>query len=348
MRQVLAFADAARWPARGRRGHQDRASSDLRPRPCLHCRREGLFRCRGFDVSSSRSRRRSRSRWRSSPATSMSACRRSPPGSMRWRGKANCASSPGRAATSRPTRTSATSLRTAPGRLGSARRATWPVIPRHHPDRRHRATMRWAGSPRNTASTSGRSACCPLQSFPNIVSALAGNQADSGMLAGTPGIRRGGQGRGASHRLGRRRDAVGRSAASSSPLPPPTTGPTSSKVPARLCPGRARLFSPPFSGPRRQPPRRPDRAEALAIIAKTSAKPPEKIERAIGFVDPDARFDEADILHQIAWYKAQAMLKDRHRRRRLHRSPLCEAAAVGRDWQAGRVAASLTIPRRSA
>jgi len=65
-------------------------------------------------------------------------------------------------------------------------------------------------------------------------------------------------------------------------------------------------FSAP-DGSRRDGPTAP---ETLAIIAKYTGESAENIKRAVGFVDPEGRFDEADILHQIAWYKSQNMLKD--------------------------------------
>jgi NitT/TauT family transport system substrate-binding protein len=149
----------------------------------------------------------------------------------------------------------------------------------------------------------------PLQSFPNIVSALAGNQADAGMLAGTPGIAA--VDKGAAHLIGWVGDETPWQIGGVF-----VTAATADDRPdfverfLRAYVRGARDYFAAFSAPdgsRRDGPTAP---EALAIIAKYTGGSPEKIERAIGFVDPDARFDEADILRQVAWYKSQAMLKE--------------------------------------
>ncbi len=50
--------------------------------------------------------------------------------------------------------------------------------------------------------------------------------------------------------------------------------------------------------------------EILAIIAKYVGQSPEQLKRAIPYFDREGRLDFKDILHQIAWYKSQGMLKD--------------------------------------
>ena len=49
--------------------------------------------------------------------------------------------------------------------------------------------------------------------------------------------------------------------------------------------------------------------EILALIAKFTGQPAERIETGISYVDPEARLDVKDVLHQIAWYKSQGMVK---------------------------------------
>ena len=64
-----------------------------------------------------------------------------------------------------------------------------------------------------------------------------------------------------------------------------------------------------FAGPdgkRRDGPRAPD---ILAIMAKYMGQTPQELTAAIGYVDPDARVDVRDLARQVAWYKAQGMLK---------------------------------------
>jgi hypothetical protein len=47
----------------------------------------------------------------------------------------------------------------------------------------------------------------------------------------------------------------------------------------------------------------------LAIISKYTGESTEALEAGIAYFDPQARLDVADVLHQIAWYKAQNLLK---------------------------------------
>src|SRR6185437_9586255 len=49
--------------------------------------------------------------------------------------------------------------------------------------------------------------------------------------------------------------------------------------------------------------------ETLAILARHIGQSPEQIERAISYMDADARLDVDDVLHQLAWYHAQKLLK---------------------------------------
>ncbi len=149
----------------------------------------------------------------------------------------------------------------------------------------------------------------PLQSFPNIVSALAGNQVDAGMLAATPGIAA--VDKGAAKLIGWVGDET----------PWQAGGVFVSTLTANDRPEfverflrayirGARDYFAAFSAPdgtRRDGPGAP---AALAIIAKYTGETPAQIARAVAYVDPEARFDEADILRQIAWYKSQNMLKD--------------------------------------
>jgi NitT/TauT family transport system substrate-binding protein len=47
----------------------------------------------------------------------------------------------------------------------------------------------------------------------------------------------------------------------------------------------------------------------LAIIGKYVGESPEKVDTAIPYYDREARLDVNDVLHQIAWFKEQGMLK---------------------------------------
>ena len=49
----------------------------------------------------------------------------------------------------------------------------------------------------------------------------------------------------------------------------------------------------------------------LAIIAKYNGQSPAQVDGGISYIDPAARIDARDIQHQIDWYRAQGMLKDK-------------------------------------
>ena len=49
--------------------------------------------------------------------------------------------------------------------------------------------------------------------------------------------------------------------------------------------------------------------EILAIIAKYTGRPVAEIDESIGYIDPQAAIDVADVARQVAWYKAQNLVK---------------------------------------
>ena len=53
----------------------------------------------------------------------------------------------------------------------------------------------------------------------------------------------------------------------------------------------------------------PGAKQALAIMAKYLDQTPEQLNLAIPWVDPDGRLDFADMKHQLAWFEEQNMLK---------------------------------------
>jgi NitT/TauT family transport system substrate-binding protein len=53
----------------------------------------------------------------------------------------------------------------------------------------------------------------------------------------------------------------------------------------------------------------PTSSAVLAILAKNFDQPREKIASEISYFDPEAGLDVKDVLRQVAWYKAQGMLK---------------------------------------
>jgi NitT/TauT family transport system substrate-binding protein len=64
-----------------------------------------------------------------------------------------------------------------------------------------------------------------------------------------------------------------------------------------------------FVGPDERRRDGPTAPEVLAIVGKYVGESVEKVRLAIPYYDREARLDVKDVLHQIAWYKAQGMLK---------------------------------------
>jgi hypothetical protein len=59
--------------------------------------------------------------------------------------------------------------------------------------------------------------------------------------------------------------------------------------------------------------RREDQATAPAVldlIATAIGQTPAQVRTAVPYMDRQARVDVGDVLHQIAWFKSQGMLKD--------------------------------------
>jgi NitT/TauT family transport system substrate-binding protein len=55
----------------------------------------------------------------------------------------------------------------------------------------------------------------------------------------------------------------------------------------------------------------PSAPAVLEVIAKYVGQTPDQVKQAIAYVDPDAKLDLKDLQHQIDWYVAQGMLKNR-------------------------------------
>jgi NitT/TauT family transport system substrate-binding protein len=71
----------------------------------------------------------------------------------------------------------------------------------------------------------------------------------------------------------------------------------------------ARDYHDAFTGPEEK---RKDGAAApavLPIIAKYTGLSVDQVEQGIVYVDPEARLDVKDVLHQIAWYRGQGLVK---------------------------------------
>ncbi len=65
-----------------------------------------------------------------------------------------------------------------------------------------------------------------------------------------------------------------------------------------------------FTGPGEKRMDMPTSADVLALISKYVGQSPEQLKLAMPYLDRQARLDTQDVLHQIAWFKSQGMLKD--------------------------------------
>lgn len=54
----------------------------------------------------------------------------------------------------------------------------------------------------------------------------------------------------------------------------------------------------------------PTAPAVLDVIAKYIGQSPDQVRRAVPYLDRGARLDVGDVMHQIAWFKSQGMLKD--------------------------------------
>jgi NitT/TauT family transport system substrate-binding protein len=150
----------------------------------------------------------------------------------------------------------------------------------------------------------------PLQSVPNIVSALAGDQADAGLLTAPAAIQMTAKGDG--KLLGWIGDET--------PWQPGVVIASAKTADTREDFTRrfirafvrgARDFHDAFTGPDEKRRDMAGAQEDLALIAKHLNQPIDQVRSAITYMDPEARLDVKDVLHQIDWYAAQKLTKDK-------------------------------------
>ncbi len=149
----------------------------------------------------------------------------------------------------------------------------------------------------------------PLQGVPQIVSAIQGNQVDASvttatavnpmLLAGTAQL------------VGWIGDETPwQAAVTLTAAKTIETRPKLVEAFLRAFKKGAREYHDAFTGPGETRKDGPNAQEVLAILAKYTGQAPEKIHLSVAYVERDARIDVKDILHQIAWFKSQKMLKD--------------------------------------
>jgi len=72
----------------------------------------------------------------------------------------------------------------------------------------------------------------------------------------------------------------------------------------------ARYYHDAFTGPDEKPKDGPNAEEAATIIAKYTGLTPQQVKASLAHVDAEERVDTKDIIHQVEWFKSQKMLKD--------------------------------------
>ncbi len=148
----------------------------------------------------------------------------------------------------------------------------------------------------------------PLQSIPNIISAISGGQSDASITAVNgvlPAIQHGDM-----KLLGFAGDVlpwqVGTLIVSTKTAA--ERGDTIKRF-LRAASKGAKLYHDAFTGPDEKRLDGPTAPEILAILSKYIGQPPEVVARGVSYNDSAMRLDVKDVLHQIAWYKSQGMVK---------------------------------------
>jgi NitT/TauT family transport system substrate-binding protein len=148
----------------------------------------------------------------------------------------------------------------------------------------------------------------PMQAIVNVVSAVSGAQADAGVTPASailPAIQKGDV-----RLLGYPGDEVPTQGGAT--VITTKTADEHGELVRRYLRGLrngARAYHDAFVGPDEKPRMGPTAPEILAIIAKYTQQPVEQIQRALPYIDAEARLDVKDVKRQIAWYKSEGMIK---------------------------------------
>ena len=150
----------------------------------------------------------------------------------------------------------------------------------------------------------------PLQSIPNIASAVAGGTVDATILTQSPALLPMVE-RGEVKRLGWVGDETPWqfNLAFTSTRTANERADTVAKF-LRAYRRAARLYHDAFTGADGKEQEGPGAPELLAIMGKYLGQSLDQVRLGIGYLDADVRLDVPDVLHQIAWFKEQGMLKD--------------------------------------
>jgi NitT/TauT family transport system substrate-binding protein len=149
----------------------------------------------------------------------------------------------------------------------------------------------------------------PLQSIPNMLSALIGSQADAAVITGTavtPALQAG-----QVKLLGWIGDETPwQAAVTFTTVKMLNERPNTVQAFLRAFRKGTKDYHDAFTGPDEKRADGPTAPEILAIIAKYMNQAPEQVKLSVAYVDADARLDIDDIRHQVAWFKSQKMLKE--------------------------------------
>ncbi|HUK58725.1 MAG TPA: ABC transporter substrate-binding protein [Stellaceae bacterium] len=148
-----------------------------------------------------------------------------------------------------------------------------------------------------------------LQSNTALTSAIAGGQADAGVLPVTPAMVM--LGKGEAKLLGWVGDIAPYGQTNAAFTSAKTADERRATVEHFLAAYKkgAQLYHDAFADAKEERRDGPGATEILAILAKYTGQDAEQIRAAIPWVDRDLRLDVADIKHQIEWFRAQGLLK---------------------------------------
>jgi NitT/TauT family transport system substrate-binding protein len=71
----------------------------------------------------------------------------------------------------------------------------------------------------------------------------------------------------------------------------------------------AKDYAAAFIGPDGRRKDGPEAPALVALLAKAAQQTPQQVSQTLNYIDPEGRLDVASILHQVAWYKSQGMVK---------------------------------------
>jgi NitT/TauT family transport system substrate-binding protein len=148
----------------------------------------------------------------------------------------------------------------------------------------------------------------PLQSIPNQISAVTGGQAAGAVIAGTPALPA--IDRGDVRLLGWVGDqASWQIGAIFASTKTDTTRHDLVERFLRAFRKGAKEYHDAFTGPGETRHDGPTAPEVLAVMAKYTGQPAERLHKAIAYIDPEGRLDLEDLQRQIDWFRSQGLLK---------------------------------------